>query len=45
MERGIQLFMAEHGLSREAAILLILKKWMEDHSFIPLDSDQDGEGE
>ncbi|WP_158254909.1 MULTISPECIES: hypothetical protein [Sinorhizobium] len=41
VERGIQIFMAEQGISRETAILLILEDWLKGHSLLPLDADED----
>ncbi|MBZ7920562.1 hypothetical protein LAC81_02015 [Ensifer adhaerens] len=40
-ERGIQMFMAEHGLSREDAIKRIIHDWLIGGGYIPFDSDHE----
>lgn len=39
VERGVQMFMAEHGVSREEAIKRILRDWLIGGGYIPLDLD------
>ena len=41
IERGVQMIMAEYGVSREDAIKRILRDWLTGGGYIPLDSTED----
>ncbi len=41
VERGVQMVMAEYGVSREEAIKRILRDWLVGGGYIPLDSTED----
>ncbi|MBM3091618.1 hypothetical protein GFB56_12415 [Ensifer sp. T173] len=41
VECGVQMVMAEYGVSREEAIKRILRDWLTGGSYIPLDSTED----
>lgn len=40
IERGVQMFMAEYGVSRDEAIKQILRDWLTGGGYIPLDLDE-----
>lgn len=41
IERGVQMIMAEYGVSRDEAIKRILRDWLTGGGYIPLDSSDD----
>jgi len=40
-ERGVQMIMAEYGVTRDEAIRRILRDWLTGGGYIPLDSSDD----
>lgn len=41
MERGVQLFMAEQGITRDEALRRILRDWLIGHGYLPLAPDEE----
>ncbi len=39
IERGVQMFMAEHAVSREEAIKRILRDWLVGNGYLSVDED------